>query len=517
MHCKIHEGGLCSACSKLAQVQLKIQQCKDLLDELYVQEARVKSCVNEAHDPIICRLPLELVSYIFTLCDPQQAEDQPSRRFQFDLAAVSNTWRTIVWSTPQLWTKIHIWLDTPEICRQTELLPLFLKLSGSLPLLIQVRLYTYYNPMEKDYPFLASLLQMLNQHSARWEALDLRLPSRLLALVNGVLPGAPQLQILRIIPRDSGNPHEQADSGFRILGCPPCPSDISVNGIRFSQLGIDWINVTTVKFHPLRPDECLELFKCAKRLMECEIVLDASVVPDRDVIRDEIALPSLRTLRMRLSAFADIIFDALVLPSLNNLHLERSARCMWLVNFLVRSSCTLLSLSLVDIHLDGIEMVSILEQAPQLEILRLSRNSVHFDNLFERLAHTKTVDKSSQDLDTTCDFLPCLRSLRCDQSRDMGFPWHLIPPMFASAPELENSGFHSLCKLRISLHSGDPYLIGRCIDKSVVRQLWELKQHYQLTICDEDGDVVERSYKHHFPPSGRNDTSGDSDVVDEAE
>jgi len=56
MHCKIHEDGLCSACSKLAQIQLKIQQCKDLLDELYVQEARVKSCVDEAHDPIIRRL-----------------------------------------------------------------------------------------------------------------------------------------------------------------------------------------------------------------------------------------------------------------------------------------------------------------------------------------------------------------------------------------------------------------------------------------------------------------------------
>lgn len=131
MHCKIHEDGLCSACTKLAQVQLKIQQCKDLLDELYVQEARAKSCLNEAHDPIIRRLPLELVSYIFTLCDPQQAEDQRSRNFQFDLAAVSNTWRTIVWSIPQLWIRVHIRLNTPDTYPQTELLALLLELPST--------------------------------------------------------------------------------------------------------------------------------------------------------------------------------------------------------------------------------------------------------------------------------------------------------------------------------------------------------------------------------------------------
>ena len=347
MHC--NEDCLCSACSKLAQVQLKIQQCKDLLDELYVQEARVKSCVNEAHDPIICRLPLELVSYIFTLCNPQQAEDQPSRRFQFDLAAVCNTWRTIVWSIPQLWIRVHIRLNTPDTYPQTELLALLFKLSGSLPLLIQVRLRTHYEPREKDYPLLASLLQMLNQHSARWEALDLHLPCRLITLVNGVLPGAPRLRSLRIVCEDFGRLREQRDKGFRVFGDLPCLSDININGICLSQLGIDWINVTKVKFRSLCRDECLELFKRAKRLVECDILVDMSrIIPNYEVTRDEITLPSLKTLRMQLTESVDTTFDTLIIPSLNDLHLQGFLRCRWLQNLLIRSSCQLLSLSLVD-------------------------------------------------------------------------------------------------------------------------------------------------------------------------
>jgi len=187
----------------------------------------------------------------------------------------------------------------------------------------------------------------------------------------------------------------------------------------------------------------------------------------------------------------DTIFDTLIIPSLNDLHLQGFLRCRWLQNLLIRSSCQLLSLSLVDIVLDNLEIDSILQKTPRLEILRLSYNFLFFDNLFERLGHTKFIDKSSLDPEMT--FLPCLHSLQCDDDQGVHFSWRLIPPMFASAAEFDSPDSRPLCKLSISAFNP------RSIDKGIARQLWELQQHYQLTIRDENGaDIIERSYKKHF-------------------
>src|SRR6188768_1865771 len=118
LNCSISEGECCSACLRLRDVQSKIRECKEPPAELYIQEAHTKSSVNAAHDPIIRRLPLELVSNIFIFCNPNPVHtamfspplaNRPpfaSWRNQISLGTVCTAWRNIVRSTPQLWTTI---------------------------------------------------------------------------------------------------------------------------------------------------------------------------------------------------------------------------------------------------------------------------------------------------------------------------------------------------------------------------------------------------------------------------
>ena len=42
-------GGCCSDCSDLRRIQSQIRECKEFLENLYIQEIRIKSSVNASH------------------------------------------------------------------------------------------------------------------------------------------------------------------------------------------------------------------------------------------------------------------------------------------------------------------------------------------------------------------------------------------------------------------------------------------------------------------------------------
>src|SRR6188768_1521039 len=238
LRCGISDvGERCSPCLRLQEVQSKIRECKELLNKLYIQEAQTKSSVNAVHDPIIRNLPLELVSNILTLCNPSPVENDeeigsspPSaplstRRYQFSLGTVCKTWRNIVRSTPQLWTNIYIRFPTRggEL-EQEEFLLLSLRLSGSLPLHIQVWLPPDYGPSEGEHIMLSSLVEMLNDHSERWKTLDLHVTARLLSHFKGVAPGAPTLKRLRI---NLFGPRNVINKAFRVSFGLPSPQVVN--------------------------------------------------------------------------------------------------------------------------------------------------------------------------------------------------------------------------------------------------------------------------------------------------
>jgi len=67
LHCTVSESECCLTCLRLYEIQSKIRDCREPLDQLYIEEEHAKFVVNAAHDPITRRLPLEFVSNIFKL------------------------------------------------------------------------------------------------------------------------------------------------------------------------------------------------------------------------------------------------------------------------------------------------------------------------------------------------------------------------------------------------------------------------------------------------------------------
>ena len=521
MRCNIHEGEICSACSELLQLQVKIQECKGDPIDLCVREIRLKTSINASHDLIIGRLPLEVASHIFTLCDTRPEGYvvtlfdpllwSKSRNFPFSLAAVCTAWRKIAWCTPQLWTRTRVRLYAERAVSQKEMLALSLKLSGSFPLSLEVRLRDQYMPSEADYSILAPVIEMLNIHSERWKVLDLSLPSRLLALMKGTLPGAPRLQTLLI--HCFSNSRNKTGSVFVVPGCLPSPSRVHVTGLRISQLNISWSNVTKVKMGVLADGECLEFFKLATCLVECQIGVDLGS-SDLTVNGAPTTLPSLKILQLLLTEPVDRFLDKLVLPSLNILRLEGAGPFNWLERLITRSSCRLLSLIFVDTtDSDHWDIGPILQKTQHLEELTFYGEYIGgLENFFEDLARTKIVNESSQDT-----FLPRLQSLSYNGGNNYDYPWELISAIFPPTEQADGTQYRPLRKLDINFSTDMAYEEGDYVEVDLVPALLQLQQRGQLKVMnDRDGtDFILCSHEYHLSvedeDEDQDDGSGDDD------
>ena len=520
----------CSACLRLQEVQSRIRECKELLDKLYIQEAYAQSSVNTAHDPIICYLPLELVSKIFMLSNPNPAETDEefgssppnaplaAQRYQFSLGAVCTTWRNIVRSTPQLWTEIYIQfpIQRGSELQHREFLLLSLQLSGSLPLYIQARETLQQDYTGRDYRAHSSLLEVLNNHSDRWNTLDLCISPLLLAHIKGGAPGAPNLKHLWI--HLLGRREERIGSMFQVLFGLPSPQIVKVSGITFSLLGISWKYVTEVELGALNMGECWELLQQATQLVDFD--LHFLMPEDSDLLDSGEAVTALKLASWKVDIFfpADELFSRLVLPSLASLDVSGYYSLDNLVHLFSRSMCPLRSLSFSSDDITPADVIPILEVTPLLRQLVFAQVTLHgLDKLFDILARMKLVSNMSQD--ATMAFLPHLEEFSFIRLSDYPPPWHLVPSLFPPTRYSANSPYRLLRKVEFRL-SFDVLDVQDHLDKDVVLQILEIQQRsYDLNIWnEEDGtdiDLVQVSYEYHF--RGQSGAGDDPEVEGEEE
>jgi len=502
LHCSVSDDGEhCSACLELLEVQSNIRECKELLDELYIQEAHAKSSVNAVHDPIIRRLPLELVSDIFTLSNPSLVErgssllgDTPVaiQRCQFSLGTVCAAWRNIVRSTPQLWTNIWIRLQIRGELPQMEFLLLSLRLSGSLPLHIYACVPQPHEPLEEDYPMLSLLLEALNDHSERWKTLDLCLTSRLISHIKGVSPGSPNLEQLRIRPPIAN----RINSPFRLSFGLPSPRIVNAHEIPFQFLGISWKNATHVRLCRLTPGECLELFQQATQLEDLVISLPIYENSEPLDFGGVVTVPNLTSWRVRFDGNSDVLLRKICLPSLVHFEVEVCTSFDNLGPLITRSNFPLRTFSLSEAFREHLDIISIFRATPLLEKFVYScagPQAIH--RVMDVLARTKVVNDISQD-----PFLSHLESLSIIDIEISIPPWHLIPSLFPPTQQPASVQYRPLRRLEFRLNFGgveeDDYLA-----KDLVLQLLEIRQQdYDLIICNEEdySDFIQVSYDHHF-------------------
>ena len=341
VHCSILEGGRCLACKEDIELELEFQE----------RRRKLRTRMNENHDPFILKLPPEVASYIFLLSMGKRDTREIARSRDclptpFLLGAVCSGWRQLARSTPGLWKRLAFTLPDSEFMEALpRLVADWLDRSGGLPLTLKV---SYYAPDGDPPPDRhVSVIDALNQHSGRWCDVEFNLPSDYIGLLCGSSPPE-RLRELSISKDDEEENYLPLT--FR-MNARPSPIKFKICGFLLEGVDIAWDNLVDLNLNYTTIDGVLQVIRDAPLLEICSLsnisppwTIDNFRMPDI-IIRH----PYLRTLRLSFIDETDVfqkIINSLELPSLESwsvqfVELEESVVVNIMISFLERSGCSL--------------------------------------------------------------------------------------------------------------------------------------------------------------------------------
>ncbi|THU90874.1 hypothetical protein K435DRAFT_246450 [Dendrothele bispora CBS 962.96] len=189
----------------LRNIDEEIARLDTLLEDLRSQREKVVSYIHKHRQLLspIRRLPPEILADSFTYCLP--VAHPPTRDLSeapLLLTLVSKQWREIAFSTPYLWSALHIYIphsrvnDEEFMERRKNGIKQWLERSGNLPISLSLtHRCPVYGPDNQESLIqsysentpLSSLMECLMEYSPRWKDLTLIGPRAALQLI-GALP-----------------------------------------------------------------------------------------------------------------------------------------------------------------------------------------------------------------------------------------------------------------------------------------------------------------------------------------
>jgi hypothetical protein len=147
---------------------------------------------------LINQLPTELISECFACCHGESMERENTINLPLRLAAVCSHWRDIALSTPRLWHRIGLTLQTSKIQTQEQIVRQWLRRSGTHPLKAQI--FWEEDRVPEPHPALTELIRA----SDRWEEMAFYIPLPVFAVFAGIQDKLPLLSELTLVNTAGG-------------------------------------------------------------------------------------------------------------------------------------------------------------------------------------------------------------------------------------------------------------------------------------------------------------------------
>lgn len=374
--------------SDRARLTREIAQLQATMDELCHEKETIDEYIRE-HEVLLTparKILPELLSEIFLWCfvDGMLASvaDAP-----IVLGQVCSYWRSVVISTPHLWSSLNVRLRGNNATFMSSLVSTVLSRSGACPLSIDfVFIGGGYGWDERWGNHANSCFDAILNHSCRWKSIYFELPSCALQKLSVVRHALPLLEKLGI--RATFPPFDTTLDAFEVAPrLNSLRTDMLPNSLQVSWENLEYFDGTG---HNQR-DSLDWLHRCPN-LVECVVNFD---------YEDEITgLPPSsfmahfpRLIKLEVSTEnddgLDDLFNCLVTPLLTHLRIEYTELAPWaqspFVSFLHRSACALRELHLFNIPLTDVQLVECLRMVPSLVEL-----IVHNHN-FDSTATTITI------------------------------------------------------------------------------------------------------------------------------
>jgi hypothetical protein len=400
--------------------------------ELQDSRGNLQTRTNAKQDPFVLRFPPEIASHIFFLSNDSDAslEDELKKLpTPFILGSVCRGWRLLARSTPELWSTVSFSLAKPTKPpgpSQLEAVSNWLQLSCDVPLTLHV--FEYWGVDSVSREGCNPVIDVLNQHSRRWEKLLLYISVSLFPRFCGTSPPS-RLCDLHIIGGHYGRHYGPAPP-FKMCS-RPSPTHLTISYFTISTLDIKWDNLTFLKMTLTAFDGCIEAIQQAPLLEMCSITLCCmNFLPSiPKVTLRHMRLRTLKLFRFPVEPLCGFL-DVLDLPFLQAYHhqtLNLELSIDNVISFLNRSGMDLKQLTLDVTSARKKDLKKLLTAVPSLQNLQLDfwckGNTFVIRGIFEDLSSSPPI------LGDGPGFLPSLQSWTIS-AREI-FVWECIPPFFS--------------------------------------------------------------------------------------
>ncbi|KAJ7111850.1 hypothetical protein C8R44DRAFT_882897 [Mycena epipterygia] len=296
---------------EVARMQGLLDQCQRLRESMEAHQALVS---------LARRLPEDIIREIFLACLPSSRNAVMSaREAPLLLGQVCSSWRKIAFSTPQLWSSLHV--VVPNVSRLPQLTGAvddWLARSGVLPLSITLAVSAACEPGSDN---VVTMIDVLTKFSLRWKRVKITLsPRTILTPLTNLHPSdVPILESIAFTSIGSGTWQNVVAAldipwrAFNFLRSPAirCASFSSLGG-NLLALPLPWPLLRSLNFTSgsLKDSSSFQLTTTAARLIlrQCPNLTTCTlcVTPDRNSVVDD----------------PDIQPPSLVLPHLTNFTLD---------------------------------------------------------------------------------------------------------------------------------------------------------------------------------------------------
>ncbi|CAA7263016.1 unnamed protein product [Cyclocybe aegerita] len=503
---------MCHWCLEVRNLRAQIAETKAFLTHLEAHLDAFKSNNDHKHDVFNHRFPPEVASYIFVL-STTAGRIPPSSPLK--LCAVSRLWDQIARTTPMLWTRVNVNLNTFEGTYHLPmaLLRQWLSRAGLLPLSIHISYNQAKSNLEAHLIKFTDVIEIINEYSQQWECLELSIPFSLYPQLRGINSNLRRLLIQP--PHGIRNVSTHRGEVFNTGSPPASPNEVSIDGIPYTCVRIDWWKVTNIRFANISTFDFLCVLRQAPLVSCCSV----SVHLDRNhlhvTITDLIPLLCLAELDITFinAEAASAILDRITTPCLENLKYTIPVRQFAsLSSLLHRSSCRLTSLSIASRMPERVQTsLSTPEDENLLAFLWTTATVEYLSLRTPALPYSFFDALSPPPIGEERPLLPHLRQFV--YHGQLSFMWRSFTACMGRRGDIQPSGWPALRSVQLHLDPISPkssniYYIDSLSTVHIYRQI---ARGINIEILNDTVDMLQYSKEHHertmFGP-GEEDDSG---------
>ena len=346
---------------ELQEIEMEIQRLYELVETMNLKRQGIQKIIND-HNIILSpvrRLPLDVLHEIFFHTLPTHRNPiMTCSESPVLLTRICSSWRAVAFSSPRIWSKIHIPLPgdpsysraygmvTDETSLSTrrqrfaDLLQLrcdvvrrWLSRSGTCPLSISIHHPSTYSQSQnpKDDDLSHEMFNILLSCADRWSDIDLSMPEEIYNQLQGDMkPTAfPSLKSLQLNLYRQFHVNHIQSSPIKLLAAPGlCRITISAIQETFHMTGNPvqpiWNQLTHITFASATLDRYLHfLLSQCPNLIFGNFMVTSSHWPDEPIAdKEDIFLPCLESLAVNDSGAHEtmsMIFNAIKAPALTRL------------------------------------------------------------------------------------------------------------------------------------------------------------------------------------------------------